>query len=103
MVSAEGATVTIEPKEFTMASGEWSTFTANISGTGTISLVFTPGKRFFLDEVLVKPLNATAITTVSANDSKTGRIYTLDGRNVGGDFQQLPRGLYIINGKKVVK
>ncbi len=103
VVSAEGATVTIEPKEFTMASGEWSTFTANISGTGTISLVFTPGKRFFLDEVLVKPLNATAITTVSANDSKTGRIYTLDGRNVGGDFQQLPRGLYIINGKKVVK
>ena len=31
------------------------------------------------------------------------RIYTLDGRYVGNDFNALGRGLYIVNGKKVVK
>ena len=102
-LSAQGATVTIEPKEFTMTSGEWSTFTAKISGTGTINLVFTPGKRFFLDEVVVKGLESTAISTISVKDNKAGRIYTLDGRYVGNDFQQLRNGLYIVNGKKVVK
>jgi hypothetical protein len=34
--------------------------------------------------------------------AKSG-IYTLDGRYVGVDRNALPRGLYIINGKKVVR
>ena len=37
--------------EFTMLQGAWSTFTTTITGSGPISITFTPGKRFFLDEV----------------------------------------------------
>jgi hypothetical protein len=60
--------------------------------------------RFFLDEVLVVDPNTTAIQSVSAHkDIKTTRIYTLDGRYVGTDPDLLPRGMYIINGKKIVK
>ena len=103
-LSAEGATVIIEPKEFTMTSGEWSTYTAKISGTGTISLVFTPGKRFFLDEVkVIDDVVATAITTVDTTVKRPAAIYTIDGRYVGSDASILGRGLYIINGKKVIK
>lgn len=45
----------------------------------------------------------TAINTVNTNKATTTRIYTLDGRYVGTDPDRLPRGMYIINGKKIVK
>ena len=103
-LSATGATVTIEPSEFTMTSGEWTTFTANITGAGNIKLVFTPAKRFFLDEVIVKDNTVqTGISTTPAVSAMQNRIYTLDGRFVGSDVNALKHGLYIINGKKVVK
>lgn len=31
------------------------------------------------------------------------RIYTLDGRFVGTDILKLPRGIYLKDGKKIVK
>jgi hypothetical protein len=31
------------------------------------------------------------------------RIYNLEGQMVGNDLEQLPKGLYIVNGKKVIK
>ena len=103
-LSAQGATVTIEPSEFTMTSSEWTTFTAKITGSGNIKLVFTPAKRFFLDEVIVKDNTVqTGISTTPAVSAKQPRIYTLDGRFVGSDVNALKHGLYIINGKKVVK
>ena len=37
-----------------------------------------------------------------ASDSKNDKIYTLDGRQVT-DFETLPSGIYIVNGKKVLK
>lgn len=33
----------------------------------------------------------------------TGRIYNLNGQMVGNDLQGLPSGIYIVNGKKVMK
>ena len=86
-----------------MTDGEWKTFTVNMTGSGDAKIVFTPGKRFFLDEVLVVDPNATAINTINTNKVTTTRIYTLDGRYVGTDPNQLPRGLYVVNGKKIVK
>ena len=46
---------------------------------------------------------ATAIRTVNIQKTATTRIYTLDGRYVGDNPRQLPRGLYVSNGKKMVK
>ncbi len=102
-LSATGATVTFDQTELTMTDGEWKTFTVNMTGSGDAKIVFTPGKRFFLDEVLVVDPNATAINTINTNKVTTTRIYTIDGRYVGTDPNQLPRGLYVVNGKKIVK
>jgi M6 family metalloprotease-like protein len=93
---------TISPATVTMKAGEFTNFTATITATGNVKVTFTPAKRLFLDEVLVVDPNATAIQTVTTPKTTT-RIYTLDGRYVGTDPNQLPRGLYIINGKKIVK
>ena len=102
-LSAEGATVIFEPATVTLKGSEWTEYTVKLTGAGTAKLVFTPAKRFFLDEVLVVDPNATAIQTINTNKTATNRIYTIDGRYVGTDPNLLPRGLYIINGKKIVK
>ena len=94
---------TISPSSFEMAKGEFTDLEATITATGNVKVTFASEKgRFFLDEVLVKDPYATAIRTLKTADNKTTRIYTLDGRYVGSDFKQLQRGLYIVNGRKVV-
>jgi hypothetical protein len=45
----------------------------------------------------------TAITLPSKEPLMTGDVYTIDGRKVGDSIDRLPKGIYIINGKKVVK
>ena len=45
----------------------------------------------------------TGIKGVERNEATTKRIYTLDGRYVGQDFNALPHGIYIIGGRKIVK
>ena len=98
-LSATGATVLIEPSEFTMKSSEWTTFTATISGTGDVKLVFTPAKRFFLDEVVVvDTMVQTGIETAPQATKQTSAIYNLNGQKVTNPKS----GLYIINGRKVV-
>ena len=93
----------ITPSSVEMTQKEWTNFTCTIQGGGkSCAVTFTPTKRLFLDEVLVVDPNATAIKNVKSV-SVENRIYTLDGRYVGTDKSVLPRGLYVINGKKVVK
>ena len=75
-------------------SGVAATFTiSNIENNddGSVTFDFAPG--------------TTAIeTTRSKGEESDGAIYDLSGRIVAnGKSSQLPRGLYILNGKKVVK
>ena len=98
-----GTAVEIEPATFTMESFEWTEFAATLYGTGNIKITFTPEKRFLLDEVLVlKPSETTAIRNMRSAAIESS-VYTLDGRRVAGNFGSLPRGIYIIGGRKVVK
>ena len=47
----------------------------------------------------------TGISNISTSTSKenNGRVYTIDGRYVGNSFENLAPGIYIQNGRKVVK
>lgn len=45
----------------------------------------------------------TGISSVKTNTNYSNRIYNLQGRNMGTDPSILPKGIYIIDGKKVVK
>lgn len=100
-VAADNATIT--PSVFTISKGSWTDCTATIKGTGTVRVTFTPGLRFFLDEVKVVGDTTTAIQTVKSATTFSNRIYTLDGRYVGTDSSVLPRGIYVINGRKFIK
>lgn len=100
-----GVGATIEPKNFEMKKGEWTDFTATITGTGDVRIIFTPAKRFFLDEVKVFVATTDGISNLTLDNEKKSdrRIFDLSGRCVGTDFLSLPHGLYIVNGRKVVK
>ncbi len=46
---------------------------------------------------------STAISAVNADKGQGKRLYTIDGRYAGDDMNSLPHGIYIINGKKIIK
>ena len=88
-----------------MTTGQWTECKATIKGAGFIRLAFSATKnRFFLDEVKVEAVTgSTGIKTVVDKRPADGTIYNLQGRNMGTDASSLPKGIYIIDGKKVVK
>lgn len=70
---------TISPSSFNMTAGEWQTFTATITGSDNIKIKFTPGKRFFLDDVIVTAAS-TAVKGIEQNSVKVPvAIYSTDG------------------------
>ncbi|MBP7768022.1 MAG: M6 family metalloprotease domain-containing protein [Prevotella sp.] len=94
----------------TMTKGAWTIYTVKIVGKGNVTLTFTPSKRFFLDDVTVQAkqsaTSATGIAEIQSPPSVQGGgkgIYTISGQYVGTDLQTLPHGIYIVDGKKVVK
>ena len=50
-----------------------------------------------------KPQEADAIRHVNATRKPSGMIYTLDGRTAGTDLQSLRHGIYVVDGKKIVR
>lgn len=63
----------------------------------------TPGAKQF---TVLSEGETTGISDVTGNtDVQQGaqRIYTMDGRYVGTDFDSLPSGMYIMKGKKTLK
>lgn len=105
-VTSTNADITLTDTEFTMTKGAWTTFTTTLSGTGSTRLQFSNGKRFFLDEVVVYIPEATGIVSINDNPQRVAqtdnRIYNINGQYVGDSPALLQKGIYIINGKKVV-
>lgn len=109
-VDGKSLTVLLNDKAIntcTMTPYQWNTYTMTISGSGSSTLTFsTSSKRFFLDEVEVSVPDAptSGIKDIkSMNAVADGRIYNVNGQYVGTDLNALPRGLYIQNGKKIIK
>jgi len=94
---------TLSQTAFTMTNGEWTEFRVTLSGSGYTQLTFN-ADRYFIDEVRVSDPSATGIGQVSiSTGKKENRIYSIDGRYVGDSLDALGRGIYIVNGRKVVK
>ena len=43
---------TLSETNLTMKQGEWTEYVLTLTGSGQVSITFTPSKRFFLDEVM---------------------------------------------------
>ena len=95
---------TLGKTNFTMLRGEWTEYTTTITGQGEVHLTFTPDNRFFLDEVKIIANTTTGISDLQLN-TRTGtqRIYSINGQYLGTNLDILPHGIYVVNGKKIVK
>lgn len=60
------------------------------------------GKVVKSEVVIVPDATGIAHPTADASTPKDG-VYTLDGVYLGTHVESLPRGLYIVRGKKIVK
>lgn len=93
--------------DLTMKRGEWTTYSLRVKGSGRCTITFVPGRRFFLDDVVVS--RKTSKTSTGINNVNVGvrkrdhAVYTLDGKRVGYDVHKLPHGIYIVDGKKIAK
>ena len=78
--------------------GEGEPTTANV-------LLATPtGERTFINSLPIGTV--TGISIVGADQAATGSVYDLRGNKVldrGASMKQLPKGVYIMNGKKIIK
>lgn len=87
---------------------KWVKATGDIAPlTSYITTTLTSAPDSFNVKVDGTPLEelfvVNAIENVKENAASDGRVYTIDGKYVGNDANKLPRGIYVIDGKKVVK
>ena len=87
-----------------MFTGDWNIIRATIDGEGETSLTFRSVGRFFLDDVTVlDPTFAGIKELKSVPNTADKRFYRLDGTPCGTSFSNLPAGIYLQGGRKVVK
>lgn len=102
---AEGSG-TISKSSFITPANRWSALSTKINANGPVKVRFyVDDGRFYLDKVCVTDGTASGIDSVTTDNNKVtdNRIYSIDGRYMGKDMNALKKGIYIINGKKIVK
>lgn len=59
--------------------------------------------KCFKDIIEYDDVNAISTTSPTIGKPQPRKFYTLDGRYAGADFSSLPKGAYVVGGKKVMK
>lgn len=103
-IEIKEGTGSLSKNSFVLKSNTWSAFKSEITANGPVKIRFyVSSGRFYLDKVCVSSSTSGINTAVTDNEVKDNRIYSIDGRYVGKDFNSLKKGIYIINGKKIIK
>ena len=90
---------------YDLVNNKWNTITADLTGNGYTNLIFTTNGRLWINEVSATAMLETGIDSVVSNNARPAdnRIYTLGGQYVGTQLSSLPKGIYVMGGKKIVK
>ena len=100
-----GCDAVLDVTEFALVPGQWTEVKANVTGSGDAAIrCKTNDKGVFIDNVCVIPVSLAGISSATADQSpKNGEIYSIDGRYMGKSVSDLRPGIYVMNGKKLVK
>lgn len=90
---------------YDLVNNKWNTITADLTGNGYTNLTLTTNGRLWINEVSATAMLETGIDSVVSNNARPAdnRIYTLGGQYVGTQLSSLPKGIYVMGGKKIVK
>ena len=108
LVASLNPKVQLSKNMFVLPNRIWQTFALTVKGSGLLRLSMRNAqRRFFLDELLVKRPATSSITDIPtaqpAHRTTSGRIYSLDGVYLGTNIDALGKGVYVVDGQKVVK
>ena len=97
--------ITLSQESFELENETWNECTVTLTGNGYTTITFMASeKRFFLDDINAEQDAPTAISIITPQRAaESRRIYSIDGRYLGTDFDRLEHGIYIVGGKKVIK
>ena len=97
--------ITLSQEAFELENETWNECTVTLTGNGYTTITFMASeKRFFLDDINAEQDAPTAISIITPQRAaESRRIYSIDGRYLGTDFDRLEHGIYIVGGKKVIK
>lgn len=102
-LSLAAGDATLSQTDFTMVTGEWTTFTITLTATQQtqVQINFAASKRLWMDSFSASGQQADAILSPSIPSLKHNLpIYDLTGRPLGTDSSRLPSGIYVQNGRK---
>lgn len=102
-LTIRGGGTSLTDSTLTMTEGRWTLFDIPFTATGSVEISLGAPGRFFLDKVCVVTGQSAGITAVPQVRKGNGLVYTLDGRCLGPWTSQLKKGIYILNGKKIIK
>lgn len=94
----------LSKSSFVLKNNTWSAFSTEVTADGPVKLRFYVNSgRFYLDKVCLSNTSTGISSTVTDNEANDNRIFSIDGRYMGKDLNSLKKGIYIINGKKIIK
>ncbi len=104
-LTATNGDIVLSQSTFSLQEKQWTECTLNVTGTGKGKIKFSADCRLYLDDILVRNNTVTGIEDVPSADSWNADdtntiVYDLQGRPVN---DTAIRGIYIRNGKKIVK
>ena len=104
-LTSSNSGITLSQEAFELENETWNECTVTLTGNGYTTITFMASeKRFFLDDINAEQDAPTAISIITPQRSaESRRIYSIDGRYLGTDFDRLEHGIYIVGGKKVIK
>ncbi len=86
---------------YELEAEKWTDITLSVQATGTNQFEIISGGRLFIDDLKISSTTASSIRDIHRNTAD-GPIYSIDGKFIGKNKADLPKGVYIINHKKVI-
>lgn len=88
--------------EFNLLPNEWNECTTTLTGYGKVQLCFGVQRRAFIDEVRVQAGSTNDVEDIRSITPTPSVFYGIDGRRYTSG-ENLPRGIFISSGRKVIK
>ena len=103
-ITSDNPNVSIENNTVNVKPGQWTEVTLKIKGEGSTKLTFAPDSPMYLDDILVTDNLTSDIDNIAIdnNSAKQNGVYSLSGQHIAKTLSNLPAGIYIVNGKKVI-
>lgn len=104
-LSVDNPAISMSKTSITMNTQEWTEFSTEVSGSGDAKITLSADCRLYIDDMMVIDNTQTGIEEAGKDyhwqkNNQPSTLYDLQGRHMHDTPKQ---GIYIMNGKKVIR